>query len=77
MLKHTKSPKELIKEELDEEVLVLTQEEKIKNVILMFQVIALDRMNLHPLYNVSTLFLAVITISNPFVTPSNPITSRP
>jgi len=55
MIKNTKSAKELIEEELDEETLVLTQEEKIKNIILMFQVIALDRMKLHPLYNVSTL----------------------
>ena len=55
MLKNTKSAKELIEEELDEDALILTQEEKIKNVILMFQVIALNRMNLHPLYNVSTL----------------------
>jgi hypothetical protein len=55
MLKNTKSAKELIEDELDEEVLQLSQEEKIKNVILMFQVIALNRMNLHPLYNVSHL----------------------
>ena len=55
MLKNTKSAKELIEDELDKETLELTQEEKIKNVILMFQVIALNRMNLHPLYNVSTL----------------------
>lgn len=55
MIKNTKSAKELIEDELDKEALVLTQEEKIKNIILMFQVIALDRMKLHPLYNVSTL----------------------
>jgi hypothetical protein len=55
MLKDTKTPKELIESETVEEPVVLTQEEKIKNVILMFQVIALDRMNLHPLYNVSLL----------------------
>jgi len=55
MLNNTKSPKELIEEELDAELSVLTKEQKIKNLILMFQVIALNRMNLHPLYNVSML----------------------
>jgi hypothetical protein len=55
MLKDTKTPKELIESEAVEEPIVLTQEEKIKNVILMFQVIALNRMNLHPLHNVSTM----------------------
>jgi hypothetical protein len=55
MLKDTKTPKELIESEADEEIIVLTPDEKIKNIILMFQVIALNRMNLYPLYNVSTL----------------------
>jgi hypothetical protein len=57
MLKNTKSPKELIEEELDDDALHLSQEEKIKNLILMFQVIALNRMNIHPLFNVSNLQL--------------------
>ena len=59
MLKDTKTAEQLLKEEQEEVIVLKTVEEqnkeKVKNLILMFKVITCDRMNLHPLYNLSTL----------------------
>lgn len=59
MLKDTKTAEQLLKEEQEEVIVLKTVEEqnkeKVKNLIIMFKVITCDRMNLHPLYNLSTL----------------------
>jgi hypothetical protein len=55
MLKDTKTPAELIEEEQKEVVEEQTEEEKKKGVITMIKVIALNRMNLYPLFNASNL----------------------
>jgi len=59
MIKDTKTAEQLLKEEQEEVIVVKTEEElkqeKIKNLVLMFKVITCDRMNLHPLYNLSNL----------------------
>jgi cysteinyl-tRNA synthetase len=59
MLKDSKTAEQLLKEEQEEVIVVKTEEElkqeKIKNLVLMFKVITCDRMNLHPLYNLSNL----------------------
>jgi len=59
MLKNTKTAEELLKDEQEEIIVPKTKEEEdkelTKNLILMFKVITCDRMNLHPLYNLSTL----------------------
>ena len=59
MLEDTKTAEQLLKEEQEEVIVLKTVEEqnkeKVKNLILMFKVITCDRMNLHPLYNLSTL----------------------
>jgi len=59
MIKDTKTPDQLLKEELKEVIVSKTKEELenelTKNLILMFKVITCNRMNLHPLYNLSTL----------------------
>jgi cysteinyl-tRNA synthetase len=59
MLEDTKTAEQLLKEEQEEVIVLKTEEElkqeKIKNLILMFKVITCDRMNLHPLYNLSNL----------------------
>lgn len=58
MLKDTKTPTEILKEEEEEIVLQTPEEkekEKIKNLITIFKVITSNRMGLHPLYNLSYL----------------------
>jgi hypothetical protein len=60
MLKDTKTPSELLKEEAEEEKIVLKtpeekEKEKIKNLITIFKVITSNRMGLHPLHNLSYL----------------------
>lgn len=59
MLEDSKTAEQLLKEEQEEVIVLKTEEEKkkekIKNLILMFKVITCNRMNLHPLYNLSTL----------------------
>lgn len=60
MLKDTKTPDQLIDDEKQEEEIVLMSEEdkqtqKKKNLLLMFKIISANRLNLHPLYNLSTL----------------------
>lgn len=59
MLEDTKTAEQLLKEEQEEVIVTKTEEEKkkekVKNLILMFKVITCDRMNLHPLYNLSSL----------------------
>jgi len=59
MIKDTKTADQLLKEEQEEVIVLKTEEElkqeKIKNLILMFKVITCDRLNLHPLYNLSNL----------------------
>jgi hypothetical protein len=52
MLKGTKSPMELLEEEKSEEEI---KRDKMKEVITMLKVISLNRMNLPPLYNCSSL----------------------
>jgi hypothetical protein len=59
MLSHTKTAKQLIDEESSEVPILKTDEEirkqKTKDFLLMFKVIALARIGLHPLLNTSTL----------------------
>jgi len=59
MIKDTKTADQLLKEEQEEVIVLKTEEElkqeKIKNLVLMFKVITCDRLNLHPLYNLSNL----------------------
>lgn len=62
LLKNTKTPQQLIEEENEEmkkHDKEMTEEDKLKekkkNLITMFRVIAANRMNLHPLVNVSNL----------------------
>jgi hypothetical protein len=54
MLKDTKTAAKLLEEE-KEEILLQTEEDKKKGIITMIKVIALNRMNIHPLYNTSIL----------------------
>jgi hypothetical protein len=58
MLKDTKTPEELLKEERKEECVKQVEEdqkEKLKSLLIMFKVITAHRLGYHPLINLSTL----------------------
>ena len=59
MIKDTKTPLELLKEEAIEVIVLKSEEEKhkqkVKDLLMIFKVITADRMSLHPLFNLSNL----------------------